>query len=105
MTKSSQDEGGQKCPRCKGSGKVLLLFSWAECPTCGGSGFVDEETVTTGKYKAVPNKRTQRSSTGSSASTRCDDEQDESYFDDGLEFDDAGGYGGGDAGEWEGDDS
>jgi len=65
--------------------------------------------VTTGKYKTVPNKKIQGSSAGSSAITRCDDETDEDYFEDGLEFDDEEGYGSaygiGAAERWEGDDS
>ena len=90
-----------KCPECKGTGRVLLLFSWAQCPGCEGSGLVSEEDRDTGEYPLMQDDGGHASGEGSGATTRCDEAEDPDYFDDGLKLDDddSGAPG------WEGDDS
>jgi DnaJ-class molecular chaperone len=83
-----------RCPSCKGSGRVLLLFSWTSCGECEGTGEIADEDAKTGKYPIT-------SSGGSEATARCDPE--EGPFDD-VEFDDYDRYGGHDIDIWSAED-
>jgi DnaJ-class molecular chaperone len=95
----TSERGDQRCEKCKGSGKVPLLISLSKCPDCEGTGkIVDEEADT------APLPVSRGVTQGSPPRDRCDEEDDPSYFDDGLEFDDYDWYGGGDGEPWEGDD-
>jgi hypothetical protein len=79
----------------------LLLFSWKTCDECGGTGEVVDEDEDTGEFEAVRDASAgDGCGEGSAATSRCDPEEDPSYFDDGLEFDDYGGFGGADIDVW-----
>jgi DnaJ-class molecular chaperone len=47
-------DGLVRCPECRGSGKVLLLFSWAKCQTCDGTGKIGQDDMDTDKFPVVP---------------------------------------------------
>lgn len=100
-----------RCPECRGTGQVLLLFSWATCRTCDGTGRIeedDEDLEDTGEFEAIRDDRESGCEEGSKASSCCDPEDGPGYFDDGLEFDDdcVFGYGDGDNDGWgSGDDA
>jgi len=91
----------QRCEECQGTGQVLLLFSWATCRVCEGTGSVVDEDGDTGKFQTL---RGRQDTEGSADADRHEGEDDPSYFDDGLEFDDHVGYGAGDVDVWEAED-
>lgn len=76
------DDPAYRCPQCKGSGRVLLLFSWADCEKCGGTGLREEDEVDTGKYPVPP------SGDDGGSESKLEGEDDPDYFDDGLDLDD-----------------
>lgn len=103
---SQHHDPPEKCPECLGAGEVLLLFSRAKCPDCGGTGEVVDEEGDTGEFPMVTDLTVDQASSGegSGGTISCDPEDDPSYFDDGLEFDDDEGAGGDDEDLWEPDD-
>lgn len=98
-----EKKDSEGCPQCKGTGKVLLLFTWVDCSECSGP-----EEATGGpsvRRRTAYAPGSSRAGVGSPFTSRCDDEDDPHYFDDGLEFDDYDPYDDSDPGRWEGDDS
>ncbi len=70
------------CSVCKGSGRILLLFTWASCPECEKECKSKEKSSSKEKKKKIePFTNTK----GRIVASRFDDIYDPSYFDDGLD--------------------